>query len=82
MSISLAAFAGKTIFLRVGATSAGVDGTIVDFDNFSLTGGSEPKPKPKLRPRPKPKPKPPAEPQPTAEPLAHSTDTRNQARHQ
>jgi hypothetical protein len=37
-SLNVAAYAGKTIGLRLEATSAGHDGTIADFDDFSLAG--------------------------------------------
>jgi hypothetical protein len=36
-SVDLAAYAGKTVGLRVQATSTGYDGTIADFDDFSLS---------------------------------------------
>jgi hypothetical protein len=36
-SIKVSSFAGKTIILRLGVTSTGYDGTIADFDSFSLT---------------------------------------------
>jgi hypothetical protein len=37
-SVSLSAFAGQKIDLRVQATSSEVNGTIADFDNFALLG--------------------------------------------
>lgn len=37
-SLDVAAYAGQTIGLRLEATSTGHDGTIADFDNFSLVG--------------------------------------------
>jgi PASTA domain len=39
-SLDVAALAGQTIDLRLEATSSGHDGTIADFDNFSLEGTS------------------------------------------
>ena len=39
-SLSLKAFAGQKVELRLEASSTGIDGTIVDFDNFSLSGRS------------------------------------------
>ncbi len=37
-SLNVAAYAGQTIGLRLEGTSAGHDGTIADFDDFSLIG--------------------------------------------
>jgi PASTA domain len=37
-SLDVSAFAGKSIDLRLEATSGGHDGTIADFDDFSLVG--------------------------------------------
>jgi hypothetical protein len=53
-SLSLAAYAGQTIGLRLEATSSGTAGTIADFDDFALTGTAAPPPTskcvvPKLR---------------------------------
>jgi PASTA domain len=39
-SLNVAMYAGQTIGLRLEATSAGHDGTIADFDDFSLIGTS------------------------------------------
>jgi hypothetical protein len=39
MSVSVAAFARKTVSVRVEATSTGFAGTIADFDSFSLRRG-------------------------------------------
>jgi hypothetical protein len=36
-SVNVAAYAGKTVTLRVDATSTGFAGTIADFDGFSLS---------------------------------------------
>jgi len=36
-SVNVAAYAGRTVGLRVEATSTGFDGTISDFDGFSLS---------------------------------------------
>jgi hypothetical protein len=37
-SLNVTAYAGQTIALRLEATSSGSDGTIADFDDFSLVG--------------------------------------------
>jgi hypothetical protein len=39
-SVSLSAYAGRTVYLRVEATGPGYDGTYADFDDFSLTPGT------------------------------------------
>jgi hypothetical protein len=40
-SLNVAAYAGQTIGLRLEATSTGHDGTIADFDDFSLIGTAQ-----------------------------------------
>lgn len=85
-SIAVAAFAGKKVGLRVEATSSGTDGTIADFDNFSLTGASSRKPKPKPTPHPKPKSKrhakPKSKPHPKRKSKSHpKTKTRPHPKH-
>jgi hypothetical protein len=40
-SLDVAAYGGQTIGLRLEATSAGRDGTIADFDDFSLIGTAQ-----------------------------------------